>query len=337
MSFTKVYRIIPVLLLTLCACNRGAKQAGFTRIEGAALGTFYMVNYPDSLGLPVREIVDSTLTASERLFSIYDSLSVISRFNRAESYIVDREFAILTALSQEVSRISNGAFDPTVGPLARLWGFGEQRDFVASDTVGFSRLLNLVGYSHLRVSGDTIFKTHPEVEVSYNGIAKGYAADRVAEALQRAGCRAALVEVGGEIALFGKSPRGEAWRLGIDSPEKGTLPGENLAMTIEVAEGGVATSGNYRKFVQSGGKEWGHTIDPRTGRPISNTLLSATVVAPNCAIADGLATAMMVLGVEGSQKLVKSLPEVECSLIYLANDSVKVWHSEGLIVRPANR
>lgn len=323
---------LPLLLLNSCGTRSNEK---YSRLAGEALGTYYSVIVASpATDTATRQAIDSTLDAINAVFSIYDSSSVIARFNRAASYIAHGEFASLLAASQRVSALTGGAYDPTVGAVARLWGFGTS-SFTAADSAALSAARTYTGYGHLRVAGDTVFKDDPRVELTLNAMAKGYAADRIALTLRQRGCQAAMVEVGGEITAYGVSPRGDAWRVGVDAPEKGNLPGEKLILAFSIDSGGVATSGNYREYVQRGDKEWGHTINPRTGRPERNNLLSATVVAPTCAAADALATAMMVMGVEESKELVRKTSWVECVLIYCEDGELVQWASKGIRNRMA--
>lgn len=316
-----------LLVFVGCSSNGNVK---YRRFAGKALGTYYSITVASSMAdSVVQQTIDSTFSAVNYLFSIYDSSTVISHFNRAKEYVVNTEFAALLSLSQRMSELTQGAYDPTVGVLARLWGFGADQ-FKAVDTAALAAARTYTGYKHIRISGDTVFKDDPRVELTLNAMAKGYASDRIAAALQQHGCTAAMVEVGGEIATYGSSPRGDAWRLGIDAPEKGNMPGEKLITTFTLDSGGIATSGNYREFQESNGKEWGHTINPTTGMPERNNLLSATVVAGTCAIADALATAMMVLGPEKSMALVEETDGIECVLLYLDNGELRQWASAGI-------
>lgn len=325
-----VLRATVAVSLLICGGCAPRGQQGYSRYMGKALGTYYSIVLNAGADTAVQRVIDSTLAAVNTIFSIYDSSTVISRFNRAEAYIVNPEFAALLSESQRISELTGGAYDPTVGALARIWGFGAT-EFTAVDTAALNAARGYTGYWHLRVNGDTVFKDDPRVELTLNAMAKGYASDRVALALRRHGCPSALVEVGGEIAAYGVSPRGDAWRVGIDAPEKKGLPGEKLVAGFSIDSGGVATSGNYRQYIQAGGEEWGHTINPRSGRPERNNVLSATVIASTCAAADALATAMMVLGHEESVRLVERTPGVECLLIYEKNGECIQWVSKGLL------
>lgn len=323
----QIFIVYIAAALTGCGAREGES---YSRLTGEALGTYYSVVVASPAGdTAARWAIDSTLGAINATFSIYDSGTVISRFNRAAAFVTHGEFAALLAESQRVSALTRGAYDPTVGALARLWGFGAD-EFSPVDSCALAEARSYTGYEHLRVSGDTVYKDDSRVELTLNAMAKGYAADRIALALRRGGHGAAMVEVGGEISAYGVSPRGDAWRVGIDAPEKGNMPGEKLITSFTLDSGGVATSGNYREYVQRGEKEWGHTINPRTGRPEKNSLLSATVLAPTCAAADALATAMMVMGPEESKALVERTEGVECLLIYRDGGKLVQWASRGI-------
>lgn len=325
-----IFFILPAFLLVGLAGCGGQSNENYKHLSGKALGTYYSVIVSVPSGdTAVKRAVDSTLDAINSIFSIYDSSTVIVRFNRAEEYVVHAEFAALLEESQRVSAMTRGAYDPTVGTVARLWGFGAET-LSQVDTAAIAAARAYTGYGHLRVSGDTVFKDDPRVELTLNAMAKGYAADRIALALRRRGCPAAMVEVGGEIAVYGVSQRGDAWRVGIDAPEKGNMPGYKLITAFTIDSGGVATSGNYREYVQMGGQEWGHTMNPRTGRPEKNNLLSATVVASSCALADALATAMMVMGPEEAKAFAERTEGVECLLIYSEKGQPMQWASSGI-------
>lgn len=319
-----------MLIIVATSVRCGSKSTErYIQHVGKALGTYYSITVAATMGdTTAQRIIDSTLNSVNAIFSIYDSTSTISRFNRTSQYIVHAEFARLLVESQRISLLTNGAYDPTVGAIARLWGFGAA-PFEGIDTAQLTAAHGYTGYTLLRVHGDTVFKAHPRVELTLNAMAKGYASDRVALSLRERGYRAALVEVGGEIAAYGESPRGDAWRVGIDAPEKGHMPGEKLISTFTLDSGGVATSGNYREYLATKSGEWGHTIDPTTGQPVRNKLLSATVVAPTCAAADALATAMMVLGPNKSMELVEGIDGIECLLIYENEGRPTQWASAG--------
>lgn len=256
-------------------------------LSGATMGTRYRVlgeACPD--GLPEARVA-AVLDEVVREMSTWVQDSGLSRFNRAppgEWFGVSADMVRVVAAAAVVSDATEGAFDVTALPLVDEYGFGPGAA-LADEAVQ-------VDYHLLE------FREHPPalrkrapLQVDLSAIAKGFAVDRVAELLAGAGCRSALVEIGGELRVFGTAPGGGAWRVAIESPGEGFAPG-----TLILDEGGVATSGDYRQTGERDGKRTTHIIDARTGTPIDGTLASATVIAPTAMQADALATALMVLG-----------------------------------------
>ncbi|PID90164.1 MAG: thiamine biosynthesis protein ApbE, partial [Bacteroidetes bacterium] len=259
-----------------------------------------------------------------------DSTALLYLFNHKGQEIVDADFAGLTRMSLEINERTDGAFDPTVGPIARKWGFGKDQG-QALDSNAVAEMLLYCGMQHLTISGDTVRKDDPRTEITYNAIAKGYGVDVVADYLLEQGVENFLVEIGGELRINGQSPRGLPWTVGIDAPEKSALPGQKIVDRIHISKGGLATSGNYREYLEVGGKTYGHTIDPKTGMPVQRALLSATVYAPTCAEADALATAFMVMGTQKAKDFIQSNEGIEGVLITATPDStLSIWHSEGI-------
>ena len=326
---------LPVALTLLLGLAGGCQQytsRPYAFLHGEALGTFYAITVDLDTSKALLQAIDSTLDQINARFSIYDSSSLICQFNLAQEYIVDNEFAKLTSLALRVAAASNGAFDPTVGPYARAWGFA-QTDYAADDTLLLESMRDYVGYNHLRVAGDTIFKNHPKVELSFNAIAKGYASDCVLATLRRRGAVNAMVEIGGEVALLGRNPHGQPWRIGIDAPVPGLAPGEKLLRTLADTAGGIATSGNYRNFHIEGKKHWGHTIDPRNGHPAQSTMRSATILAPTCAEADAWATACMVMPPEEAKATIAQQTDLKAFLVYQRSPidtTLITWNSKNL-------
>ena len=204
----------------------------------------------------------------------------------------------------EVSRRTGGAFDPTVGPLVRLWNFGPGRhamDQTPSDEA-IDAALAKVGYQKIetRLSPAAIKKADPQMELDLSGIAKGYAVDRVAELLNRLNVENYMVEVGGEVRTHGVNPDGQPWRIAIEKPD---AEGRSIQQVIELADEAMATSGDYRNYFEVDGVRYSHLLDPTTGRPIRHRLASVSVRTPTCMEADALATGMIVLGPEKAEEL----------------------------------
>ena len=273
----------------------------------------------DKRPLPHAQI-DSLLAELSHTFSIFDTNSLIYRWNKGEYVPLNEDFLNVLRLSKTISANTDGAFDCTVQPLVQLWGFGKDgvRHTVGDDTLTTVR--EFVGFQLVDLQGDSILRKDPRVQLNFNAVAKGYAVDRVAEWLVENGYADCLVEIGGEVAARGNK-NGKPWKVGIQRPTE-TADGdkesfESLPLPDHRA---VATSGNYRNYFEESGVRYTHILDPRTGRPERTNLLSVTVIAPDCATADAYATAFMVLGHEKSAQIVKQHPELEAWFIVAEED-----------------
>lgn len=313
----------------LAACQE-APKASYRNFSGEGIGTFYQISLRDSIERDLHSPIDSILTAMNHLFSLFSKESVITSFNQSANGIASAEFATLTREAKRFSELTNRAFDPTIAPLVRLWGFGPDASQLP-DSATVSSLVARIGVQYVHVANDSVLKDLPSISLDYNGIAKGYTVDQVAQYLERMGIRHYMVNIGGEIRANGLNSRGEAWIFGIETPEQGNVPGSSIVQRIQLSSCALATSGNYRSFREEGTKKWGHTINPHTGYPEENSLLSATVLAPTCTEADALATSMMVMGLDSAKRLVERIPEVEAILIARHDSTTyEVWNSQGV-------
>ena len=253
--------------------------------------------------------VDAEIAASldhvNQLMSTYIKDSDVSRFNDSEStefVAVNEETASVVARAIEISKLTEGAFDITVGPAVNLWKFGPNKDEFEvpnADTIAKAKLL--VGYKKLEVRLDppAIRKTNPLLRIDLSAIAKGYAVDEVVRRLETLGCKNLMVEVGGEVRCSGQRHTGGPWRVGVEKPDEvRKVP----ALVAELTEKSMATSGDYRNYHRVGKKRYSHTIDPTTCQPVDHHMASACIIADDCMSADAMATAVMVLGLERGQK-----------------------------------
>ena len=299
------------LALAIAGCAREATQLAIT---GEALGTTWSVKVsepPPGLGEPqARQAVAAALAQVDAQMSTYREDSELSRFNRAQStdwLPVSPDTVAVVAEAQRIAALSQGALDVTVGPLVNLWGFGpDPIPDEVPDAAAVASARERVGYEMLayRLQPPALRKARPDLYVDLSAIAKGYAVDRAAAALERHGATDYLVEVGGELRSRGRSPRGDGWRVAIERP----IPGQRtVERVILPGDNGLATSGDYRHYFEQDGRRYSHTIDPSTGQPIAHTLASVTVVHPSATTADGLATALLVLGPERGAELSQAL------------------------------
>lgn len=309
-----LFTLVPVIMaLALCGCS---PREEVRQMSGETWGTTYHITYTSSKDLSARAIAEMRLVDST--LSMFNPASEVSRVNATESPVrVSEPFREVFAVSAEVSRLSSGAFDPTVAPLVDFWGFGRRKAAEAiPDTALLPGLLERVGISGCSLSPDgTLTKKHPLTEFDFSAVAKGYGVDRIASALAREGVKDYMVEVGGEIALSGLNPRGEPWHIQIDAPVVADTLTHRRLTVLELSDCCIATSGNYRRWLDTPGGRIGHTISPLTGRPVPSPTLSATVIAPTCAMADALATACMALPPDKAMEMIDRLPGVAAMLV----------------------
>jgi thiamine biosynthesis lipoprotein len=258
----------------------------------------------------VQSAIDDVLAQINSHLSTYDDSSEISTFNAArhtEFVAVSATLGEVVAIADEVSDATGGAFDITVGPLVRAWGFAgpDARPAATPDLPALDRIRVVVGQDKLEAASDeqALRKRVPEIELDVSGVAPGYAVDRIAGRLDALGLHDYLIELGGEVRARGRSPAGRPWRVAVEAP----LAGERRPFAlVELAGLSASTSGDYREFRIVEGQRISHTIDPRTGRPVVNALASVCVVHPSAAYADAYATALMVLGPGEGMSLAKA-------------------------------
>ena len=272
------------------------------------MGTTYSITVvadqlpPDDLS----QQIDRLLSKVDSSMSTYKNESEISRFNRlsvGQTQKISSEFAEVIRISQKIWHQSNGAFDPTIGPLVDLWGFGPvDREGQVPSSESIEQVLSNVGFESIVLEDLTLFKLAP-VALDVSAVAKGYAVDLVANHLEMLALPDYLVEIGGEIRVSGTNPDGQPWRIALEQPQLFAA----VDRVIEISDSAIATSGDYRNYFEKDGVRYSHTIDPRTGMPIRHKLASVSVIAESCAEADAWATALSVMGAVESKKLANQL------------------------------
>jgi thiamine biosynthesis lipoprotein len=309
-----LWGVIALSLVVFCLARRHAASNGLQPLavfSGSTMGTEYTVKVvrpPGSVDLEtLEEGIRRKLARVDDLMSTYKSDSEISRLNRwdrVEWFEVSPETAAVIEEALRVGHVTHGAFDVTVGPLVNLWTFGPEPDsrgdVPSPERIEAARKRVGLQYLEVRRRPPAVRKTRTDLCVDLSGIAKGFAADQVAEHLERCGVRDYLVEVGGELRVKGHNRRQEPWQVAIESPLVGV---RGIQRIVPLTDGGMATSGDYRNYFEKDGVRYSHIIDPRTAAPVSHRLASVTVLAPSCARADAWATALMVLGPEAGYQL----------------------------------
>ncbi len=316
--------LVLVSLLAACAPGTAEPDPETYAFRGVTMGTYYAVKVA-AVGLSeerlaeVRAMIEGELEDVDSKMSTWVEDSELSRFNRhAETTpfeVSPATFEVVQA-ALEVARLTGGAYDVTVGPLVNAWGFGARGDLPEPSEEQIRRLIDSVGYAKLELDpgASALRKLRGDLDCDLSSIAKGYAVDRVAEALEAAGFEDVWVEVGGEARAAGRNAEGKVWRLGIERPNP--EPGA-LQRILPLDGAAVATSGDYRNYRERDGARISHIIDPRSGWPVRHRLASVSVVHPRCMIADPLATALMVLGPEEGRELAR---REDLAVLFLVRD-----------------
>jgi FAD:protein FMN transferase len=281
------------LVLGLAGCST---EDDYRRYAGETMGTYYQVTAqcPGDVG----GLIEAELVAVNAEMSTYLPDSDLSRFNSAamgDWFPVPETVVGVVDVALELSRSSAGAFDVTVGPLVNLWGFGPEAGHGVPESAAIAAVLSRVGFESLEARrAPAALRKSRDLYVDLSAIAKGHGVDRVAERLMEAGCANLLVDIGGEVRGRGVNPRGAPWRIGVEVPDPASMGG--IQRIVQVADAALATSGDYRNFIELNGRRFSHTIDPRTGYPVEHALASVTVVHDSAMWADGYATLLNVLG-----------------------------------------
>lgn len=299
------------------------------RSEGNIFGTVYHITYASETDY--QNGIDSVLKVVDNSLSPFNPNSTITKINDNTCLDTDAHFLKVYTIARRVSEMTDGAFDITVAPLVNAWGFGfKNMDKVTDRQV--DSLCQFVGYEKISVEDGAVHKSDKRIMLDCSAVAKGYGVDAVAEYLQSKGVANYMVEIGGEVRVLGFNPSGANWKIGILKPEDDSLGINNdIEEILKLSDISVATSGNYRNYYEKGSKKYAHTIDPRTGRPVQHTILSSTVVARTCALADAYATAFMVLGIEDAKKVLEKEKDISAYFIYsVGGDKTAEWCSDDI-------
>ena len=282
---------------------------------------------------------DSDLTASIRQelmrvdysLSPFNKESVITAVNQNREVMLDPYFVEVFNKAMEISRETKGAFDITVAPLVNAWGFGFKHEQMPTKRQVDS-LRQIIGYQKVALKNGKVVKQDPRMMLDCSAIAKGFGVDAVARMLRDRGVQNFMVEIGGEVVTCGVNAQRLPWRVGVVKPSEDSLStGHELQTILNVTDKAMATSGNYRNFYYKNGRRYAHTIDPKTGYPVQHSLLSATVLAASCTVADAYATSFMVMGLDNARQLLEHHPELMAYLIYDdGKGDIAVWFSPSL-------
>lgn len=308
-------KAILLSLLFLCTFSAVEGQTESIYLEGFAQGTSYHITYLDNRGRNFQKDIDRLLRRFDRSVSTYQSNSLISKINHNQFYWrTDPYFNACFKKAKEIWALTEGAFDPTVYPLVNAWGFGpEKKNSIEQSKI--DSLLSFVGFDKIELKRGRITKSDPRVSLDFNAFAQGYSVDLVSDLLLSKGISSFVVEIGGEVFAHGQRD-GLPWYIGLEQPIENKTNVNPLNVIFQIENIGVATSGNYRKFTVENGVKIVHHIDPRTGKPTSNQLLSASIFTDQCISSDALATAVLVMGLEKAKLFLAAHPEIQAYLIY---------------------
>ena len=308
---------------------RQQRSMPYRQVSDFVFGTTYKIIYQCDSDLSVA--VRDELMKVDRSLSPFNKESVITAVNQNREVTLDPYFIEVFTKAMEVSRDTEGAFDITVAPLVNAWGFGFKHEQMPTKSQVDS-LRQIIGYQKVSLVGGKVRKQDPRMMLDCSAIAKGFGVDAVARMLRNRGVQNFMVEIGGEVVTCGVNAQRLPWRVGVIKPSEDSLNvGHELQTILNVTDKAMATSGNYRNFYYKNGRRYAHTIDPKTGYPVQHSLLSATVLANSCTVADAYATSFMVMGRERAQQLLERHPELMAYLIYDdGHGDIAVWFSPSL-------
>ena len=309
------YRFIFFYLGILVSCLSCEQELAITKLNGSIFGTFYEVTYSSSNNENHQKSIDSIFSIINTSMSNYQADSDISKVNTHQLDVVDAHFAEVFKASKIIHKATNGIFDPTIGTLVNAWNFGSELNKTKLDTLKIDSLMQFVGFDKIELKNNTLIKTTPKPYLDFNAIAKGYAVDVVAAFLDAKNRTNYLINIGGELRAKGiNTTKQSGWTVGIENPNfDGSQSYDNVFVLKDKA---LATSGTYRKFkLDANGNRYAHIINTKTGYPTKTNILSVSVIADSCMMADGYATAFQAMGVERVKAFLAKHPELQVYLI----------------------
>ncbi|WP_395807158.1 FAD:protein FMN transferase [Daejeonella sp.] len=311
--------IFAFFIISSCRVSRRAElRSRAYKIEGFAQGTSYQITYYTESAIISSSSINQLFSELDSSLSIYKPYSLINQFNNsANGLIMDDHLFKVVLRSMKIWKESEGVFDISILPIVEAWGFGAKKHSIEPSNTEIAKALSCSGSDKIRIEGKQLIKTIPCLKIDVNGIAQGYSVDVIAKHLESKGVQNYLIEIGGEIRVKGrKQPGNQLMRIGIEQPAEMRINEPIIQKVIELQGGAITTSGNYRKFIQNGSKKLSHLIDPKTGRPIENKMISVTVKTKDAMSADGYDNVLIGLGIEKSFDFLKKHRGLEAYFIY---------------------
>ena len=308
----------------MTSCGSVEKQQFF----GTTQGSYYSIIYYDEQNRDFSGDFDSIFKVIESTLSLWDENSMISRVNRNdESIVLNQIFIDNFNYAMRAAELSEGYFDPTVGPLVSAWGFHFKEGLMMTPEMVDS-IKQYVGYKKIKIEDGKVIKENPNMTLDFNAVAQGYTTDMIGDFLLSNGVENFLVDVGGEILAKGNKPNGDLWKVGIEKPSEDKDAERIVQEIVELKDKSIVTSGNYRKYVERNGKRYSHSIDPNTGFPAANNMLSATIICDDTSWADCLASICMLVGMEKAQEILATQVGVKAFFIYEEEGEVRIMDYE---------
>lgn len=307
------------IIIAFCLISCGKPQK--INYSGVTQGSYFSITYYDEECREFEHEIDSIFKEVDNSVSLWNENSIIRKVNRNEDVVVNQIFKDNFEWAHKASDFSDGAFDATIGPLVSAWGFHYKQELEMTPKMVDS-ILQLVDYHKIEIIDDRVVKANPNMTLDFNAVAQGYTTDLIGKFLESKGIYSYLVDVGGEIMARGTKPNGSLWTIGVEKPAEKYNSERSVQIKLELKDKGIVTSGNYRKYIEKDGVRYSHSIDPKTGYPVAQNLLSATVIADNASWADCLATICMIVGKEKASKLLEGQC-VEVYFIFVEDGTIK--------------
>ncbi|MDA3905308.1 MAG: FAD:protein FMN transferase [Bacteroidales bacterium] len=299
---------------------------------GEAQGTYYSIIYFDDSERNLKFQIDSILDAFDQSVSIYKPQSIVSKVNRNEDVLLNNWFLNNFYEAIRIAKLTDGAMDITIGPLANAWGFGTFDQPEIIDSVLIDSVKQLVNFRAVSIQDRRLIKQDPRIQLNFNAIAQGNSVDVVGDYFISLGIDNFLIDIGGELLGKGEKPNGEKWIVGIEKPSESSDDERVLQQTFALQNNALATSGNYRKYYEIDGVRYAHSLDPKTGFPVEHSLLSVSVLTKTCTEADAFATAFMVMGIEKSLRYIEQHAEIQAYFIYFDKEyGIQTQMSDGFM------
>lgn len=327
--------VLSLLAFVVISC--GDHKTEYIKESGTRFHTIYHIIYKSDK--PLTAAIDSTMTAFNASLNPFDSTALVSRINSNETDSLDQMMIDVLKVAREVNIASGGAFDVTGAPLFNIWGFGTKKGVTRPATKAeIDSIMTFVGHDKLIVDevAHRVKKSDPRMTIIPSSLSKGYVTDLVAATLEAHGVNDYMVEIGGEIVCKGLNPNGDCWQIGINKPiEDDTSTVNEIMSKVAMCEkAGLASSGDYRNYHNLEGEKVSHTIDVRTGYPARQDILSATVIAPTCILADAWATTFMALGLRESLRVLDTHPELKVVFVYAGEGGELKVYERGIETIP---